>query len=51
MKKTLLKRCGQPIGKEQKENNMVTLGREMFEQRIPKQDIPMYRTEKAIPKK
>lgn len=43
MKKTLLKHCNKRIGSEQREKNMLVIGQEMFDKKVPKKDIPMYR--------
>lgn len=42
MKKTLLKKCQKPIANNQKEKSQLISGREMFDKREPKRDVPMY---------
>lgn len=41
MVKTLVKKCQKPMGKQQKEQNMITVGREMFSNKAPKREIPI----------
>ena len=41
MKKTLLRRCQKPIVGQFREENMITVGKEMFGSKMPKRDIPM----------
>lgn len=42
MKKKLLKKCQKSISVEQREMSMLVVGREMFDRKVPKRDIPMY---------
>lgn len=42
MKKTLLKKCHKLLANEQRESNRLIMGREMFDKKVPKKDIPMY---------
>lgn len=43
MKKTLLKHCIKQVPKSQHDKNMLVVGREMFDRRTPKRDVPMYK--------
>ena len=51
MKTTLLKHCSKQIVGAQRENSMLQIGHEMFEKKVPKKDIPMYRMVKGKPQK
>lgn len=42
MKQTLLKRCQKPLSSNQREKNMSVMGREIFDKKEPRRDIPMY---------
>ena len=42
MKKILLKKCCKPVTEHQKEKASSIIGREMFNQKTPKVNIPMY---------
>lgn len=46
MRKILLRRCQNSIISQIQEESMISIGKELFGNKIPKQDIPMIYSEK-----
>lgn len=43
MKRTLLKHCKKQLVGEPRENSMLVIGREMFDRKDTRKDVPMYK--------